>query len=135
MTGTDPPLACMGREPVQQRQGGQVLGINPNNQGSKTSGKGDDKYVKLRIITFNTNGQQRESKRKAQYKFLNTKRADIVFLQETHSELGTQAIWGKQFHNMYSVYGHGESNAQGVSIHCNKTQIKGIMDPQNISGG
>ena len=69
----------MGQGLMQQRRGGQVLNTNSNNQGFRMLGKGDDKYVKLRIVTFNTNGQQKESKRKAQYNFLNTKKADIVF--------------------------------------------------------
>ncbi len=71
----------------------------------------------LLLCSFNTKGQQNEFKRRKQYQFARDIQADILFLQETHSEELTENIWRNQWGGEQSFFSHGARNARGVSIH------------------
>ncbi len=82
-----------------------------------TYGTANKVVTNLFLFSFNTKGQQNEVKRKKQYQLAREVKADILFLQETHSQPEVERIWGNQYGGEQSFFSHGESNARGVSTH------------------
>ena len=68
---------------------------------------------KSRIITLNVNGLRNDSKRRQVFHYLNTKSPDIVFLQETHSELVDEKKWSAEFGTRI-WFDHGNRSSKGV---------------------
>ena len=56
----------------------------------------------LNFVTLNTNGTGNEQKRKALWRWAHDHKTDVLFWQETHSDLLTENIWRKQW-NGYSL--------------------------------
>lgn len=71
----------------------------------------------LTFCTLNVKGQQKELKRKKQYSWARDGGMDVLFLQETHSQLESENIWRNQWAGENSYFCHGESNSRGVSTH------------------
>jgi exonuclease III len=70
----------------------------------------------LQIISLNVKGIRARDKRLKLFKWFTEKhKADIVFLQETHSTPSDEKTWADEWNgNIY--FGHGETNAKGVCI-------------------
>ena len=71
------------------------------------------------MISFNVRGLRDTCKRSKIYNWMNQKKIDIAFLQETHSAKSSEKIWRSQWRgNIYSS--HGLTNSCGVSIYFRK---------------
>ncbi len=69
----------------------------------------------FKILTFNTKGQQRMNKRKAQLLFLKRQKGSIIALQETHLVCENEYIYKQQWQGK-CVFSHGTTSARGVAI-------------------
>ena len=69
------------------------------------------------FLTLNCKGQQNEVKRKKQYIWAQEAKADVLFLQETHSSYQSENVWRNQWGGETAYFSHGETNSKGVSIH------------------
>ena len=66
------------------------------------------------ILSLNTRGLVNDKKRRIIFKMCRD-RADIVFLQETHSVVGNEQIWSSEWGNKI-IFSHGNSESRGVCI-------------------
>ena len=71
-------------------------------------------------------GLQNTEKRRAIFKFCRD-RAEIVFLQETHSQPNIERCWEAEWGGKI-IFSHGESNARGVAI----LYVKGVEIGKNV---
>lgn len=71
----------------------------------------------LNIGTFNVNGCRCNKKRVALFDFLHLKQADIILLQETHTDQQNQAQWLSAWKGSVSL-SHGTNLSAGVAILC-----------------
>lgn len=69
----------------------------------------------LELITLNVNGIRGATKRRAIFKSIRKRKADIVFLQETHSTVQEERLWSAEWGGRM-LFAHGLSNARGVAI-------------------
>ena len=70
---------------------------------------------KLRILTYNVNGLRDNSKRREVFTYLRTKKIDLIFMQEVHSDSSCEKWWSTQWSRKI-FFSHGETNARGVAI-------------------
>ena len=70
---------------------------------------------KLKLLSLNTRGLRDNCKRKKMFTYLKTQKADIYFLQETHSCDKDAFMWNSMWGNE-CIFSHGASNARGVGI-------------------
>lgn len=70
---------------------------------------------------------QNEIKRKKQMMWARDQKANIIFLQETHSDEKTEYIWRKQW-NSEAIFAHGTSQARGTAILFSKNLNVHIID-------
>ena len=68
----------------------------------------------LKIITWNVRGLQNAIKRKDIFQKLHKYDANIILLQETHSNAQTNHLWKNQWGNK-AFFANGTSNARGVA--------------------
>ena len=68
----------------------------------------------LKIISINANGLRNETKRRAIFNYAR-QRADIVCIQETHSDTQNELCWTLQWGGPI-YFSHGNTNARGVAI-------------------
>ena len=83
------------------------------------------------IISQNVNGLRNNVKRRGIFMHLKQK-AEIICLQETHSEHDDEKYWTQEFRGS-CFYSHGETNARGVSIlvkEGTKVEIKKVLSDQ-----
>ena len=73
----------------------------------------------VKIISQNVHGINDFIKHKSIFYYLR-QRADIVCLQETHSDKKTEESWGMQWGDSRCFWSHWVSNARGVGILINK---------------
>lgn len=69
----------------------------------------------LKCLTYNVNGLNDNDKRKAIFMDLNSKKIDVILLQETHSTESSYKVWSSQWRGK-SLWCHGLSNSRGVAI-------------------
>ena len=69
----------------------------------------------LNIISFNVRGLRDKIKRKKVFQFYNSKRCDVLCLQETHSVKEDEEEWALEWGGRI-LFSHGDSNARGVAI-------------------
>lgn len=69
----------------------------------------------LNIGTFNINGCRGTAKRAALFDYLILKKADIVLLQETHTDVQNQTHWARDWKGNASL-SHGTNLSAGVAI-------------------
>lgn len=69
----------------------------------------------LNIGTFNINGCRGTAKRAALFDYLILKKADIVLLQETHTDVQSQTHWARDWKGNASL-SHGTNLSAGVAI-------------------
>jgi len=67
------------------------------------------------IVSLNCNGIRDNNKRKQLFLWLNDKKYDIIFLQETHSTPADEISWKHEWGGEI-FYSHGISNKRGVAI-------------------
>jgi len=69
----------------------------------------------LKIVTYNAKGLDDYSKRQNVFVWLKSKKADIILLQETHSNKNKEKVWKKDWEGDI-IFSHGASNARGVCV-------------------
>ncbi len=70
---------------------------------------------KIKLLSFNCNGIRDTAKRRQVFTFLRSKRADILFLQETHCTENVEKIWESEWGGK-AYFSNGSSNSTGVCI-------------------
>ena len=69
----------------------------------------------IRLLSLNVRGLSNFRKRRAIFTWCRKQKADIIFLQETHSTVERQDQWKKEW-GAPILFSHGSSNARGVAI-------------------
>ena len=69
----------------------------------------------LTFLTVNVRGCNSEIKRKKQFAWIRDSGADIIFLQETHTQKNCENMWRMQWGHTIA-FSHGLNNARGVAI-------------------
>ena len=72
-------------------------------------------HVDLKIISLNVRGLRSPTKRKALFLWLDQRRYDIVFLQETYSTPDVEDTWRTQWQGKF-YFSHGSNHSRGVLI-------------------
>ena len=67
------------------------------------------------LLSLNTRGLSNFSKRRAIFTYCRRNKADIAFLQETHSTPETQSRWKNEWGGRI-LFSHGKHNSRGVAI-------------------
>jgi len=68
-----------------------------------------------KLISLNIRGISNFRKRKTIFTWCRKQKADIIFLQETHSTEKTEAQWKREWGTPFFC-SHGANNARGVAI-------------------
>lgn len=69
----------------------------------------------LDLITLNVNGLRNTVKRRAIFKLLRKRGADLVLIQETHSTREIEKLWSSEWGGSI-LFAHGSSNSRGVAV-------------------
>ena len=69
----------------------------------------------VNFASYNVRGLQNYTKRQKIFKYIRDKYYDIVFMQETHSDVKCEKLWRSQFGGQL-FYSHGSSQARGCAI-------------------
>ena len=69
----------------------------------------------FKLLSLNVRGVRAATKRKALFTWLNERRYDIIFLQETYSTVDVEDIWRKQWRGKL-FFAHGSNHSCGVMI-------------------
>ena len=73
------------------------------------------KPCSLKLLSLNVRGLSNFRKRRAIFTWCRKQKADIIFLQETHSKEITENQWKKEW-GSYINFSHGSVNARGVAV-------------------
>lgn len=89
----------------------------------------DFTFRSLSVLSLNVRGLRDVVKRKAIFLFCKRSDADLIFLQETHSEGADMTFWKTQWGNMIFA-SHGSSHSAGVLtlIHKFKGDILKVVE-------
>ena len=87
----------------------------------------------IKLISLNVNGIANQTKRRAIFKYVRD-RADIAFLQETHSVKSLEKVWKAEWGGDI-IFAHGESNARGTCILATKNARAKFVDIQLCQDG
>ena len=71
--------------------------------------------VDFKLLSLNVRGIRSSAKRKALFCWLNERKCDIVFLQETYSTKDVESIWKTQWQGKL-YFSHGSNHSCGVMI-------------------
>ena len=86
----------------------------------------------FKLISLNVRGISNFKKRKMIFTWCRKQKADIMFLQETHSKIDTEMYWKNEW-GREIIMAHGSSNSCGVAILVKKdadcTIHSKILDP------
>ena len=77
--------------------------------------KQNSKPEKIKLSSFNVKGLSNFEKRRAIVSWCRKQKADLIFLQETHSSKEREAQWKKEW-GAEILFSHGSTNARGVSV-------------------
>ena len=69
----------------------------------------------FKLVSLNVKGLSNFKKRRTMFTWCKKRKADIIFLQETHSKIKTDTQWKNEW-DANIITSHGSSNALGVSI-------------------
>lgn len=69
----------------------------------------------LKFISYNVRGLRANVKRRKIMRYLNCRKYDVVFLQETHSNESDQNLWQNEYGGK-TYYAHGSNGSKGVGI-------------------
>ena len=67
------------------------------------------------MISLNVRGIGNFRKRRAMFTWCRKQKADVIFLQETHSTKNCESQWKKEWDSLIS-FSHGTSNARGLAV-------------------
>ena len=70
----------------------------------------------LKPLSLNVRGLSNKKKRKTAFSWIKKQKADIIFLQESHSTKDSEKKWKKERGNDNIYFSHGASNARGSCI-------------------
>ena len=71
--------------------------------------------VDFKLLSLNVRGIRSAAKRKALFCWLNERKYDIIFLQETDSTQDVESIWKTQWQGKH-YFSHGSNRSRGVAI-------------------
>ena len=71
--------------------------------------------VDFKLLSLNVRGIQSFTKRRALFCWLNERKGDIVFLQETYSTKDVESTWKTQWQGKL-YFSHGSNHSCGVTI-------------------
>ena len=71
--------------------------------------------VGFRLLSLNTKGLGNSTKRKIIFSWCKNRKADIVSLQESHSQKAEEHLWSEEWGGLV-YFSHGQSDARGVCI-------------------
>ncbi|KAL9961456.1 hypothetical protein ACROYT_G030398 [Oculina patagonica] len=69
----------------------------------------------LKLLSLNVRGLSNFRKRRAIFTWCRKQKADLIFLQETHSTENDECKWKKEWGSEI-IFSHGSSNARGVAV-------------------
>ena len=69
----------------------------------------------IKFLSLNVRGLSNFHKRRAIFSWCRKQKADLIFLQETHSTTERQDQWRKEW-DASVLFSHGSTNARGVAI-------------------
>lgn len=69
----------------------------------------------FKMLSYNVRGLNEESKRRSIFRYIQRKKIDVCFMQETHSSLNSENEWRHQWGGNI-IFSHGARNARGVMI-------------------
>ena len=69
----------------------------------------------FKLVSLNVKGISNFKKRRTMFTWCRKRKADIIFLQETHSTTKTDTQWKNEWGSQI-ITCHGSSNARGVAI-------------------
>lgn len=69
----------------------------------------------LKLLTFNCRGMQDYFKRRKIFHYIRSLNGDIIFLQETHSDMNDERLWKSQW-GEFAFFASFTSNSRGVAI-------------------
>ena len=72
-------------------------------------------YVNFKLASLNVRGIRSSTKRKALFTWLNERKYDIIFLQETYSTVDVEHIWKTQWKGKL-YFSHGSNHSCGVMV-------------------
>ncbi len=72
-------------------------------------------FPKISLMSYNVRGLNRKIKRKSIYNYIEKKKVDICFLQETYSTTESEPIWNREWDGEV-LFCHGTSHSKGVMI-------------------
>lgn len=84
-------------------------------------------YVNFKLASLNVRGIRSSTKRKALFTWLNERKYDIIFLQETYSTVDVEYIWKTQWKGKL-YFSHGSNHSCGVMV-----LVRGDLDFELIS--
>ena len=87
----------------------------------------------VKIFSLNVRGLRQKQKRREIFLFLKNQRADIYFLQETHSQDQDEKFWIAEWKNPI-VFSHGKSDSKGTAVLINNNNIKILSEDMEESG-
>lgn len=79
-----------------------------------------------KIITYNVNGIRDHVKRKCIFNHLHHLQANIILLQETHSDKKSKKLWKSEWGSSI-IFSHGTSNARGLAMLFKRTSKHKIV--------
>ena len=83
---------------------------------------GKTKPDSLKLVSLNVRGLSNFRKRRAIFTWFRKRKADVIFLQETHSTKSGECEWEKDLGSKI-IFSHGSTNARGVAV-----LIKSVLD-------
>ena len=70
----------------------------------------------IKLLSLNVRGLRNFKKRRAIFSWCRKQKADLIFLQETHSCKEREAQWKKEWGAREILFSHGHTNARGVAV-------------------
>ena len=97
---------------------------------SKSTSKPDS----IKLLSLNVRGLSNFKKRRAIFSWCRKQKADLIFLQETHSTKEREGQWIKEWGTQI-FFSHGSTNARGVAVLIkNGLDIKIQMNQTDLTG-
>ena len=81
----------------------------------KMLSKQNSKPDTIKLLSFNVRGLSNFKKRTAIFSWCRKQKANLIFLQETHSSKEREAQWKKEW-GAEILFSHGSTNARGVAV-------------------
>ena len=79
-------------------------------------------FLDFKLLSLNVRGIRSATKRKALFTWLNERRYDIIFLQETYSTVDVEDIWRTQWRGKL-FFAHGSNHSCGVMILVSRSDL------------